>query len=171
MSPPTPLIWSIICAVNALGLLLLRRAIFVRCRSCHLQPCVDTICLDEEKTLETPPAKFQDLPQSITQSDGVPIGRDDWVQRLTHHVFAERHGGRYNVLTVHTDIDHRFAPEGVVERLSLYYINSKKDQVIPYDVIVFRKGTMLRLGDGGYINWCFEGNFERLDNFVTFKEL
>ncbi|KAI9770185.1 MAG: hypothetical protein M1839_003251 [Geoglossum umbratile] len=161
--------WSI-CSVIALAVLLLGRITLVRRRARLLEALSDPTYPIEEKILETPPAKTPELPQSVTRSDEGSIGRDDWVQRLTHHVFAERHGGRYNVLTIHMNIDHLFKPDGVVERFSLTYANPKEAQVIPYDVIVFRRGYMWRFGDGGYINWCFEGNFDRFDNFVTFKE-
>jgi hypothetical protein len=111
------------------------------------------------------------LPRSITDPNEDVIERGDWVQRLTDHVYTQRHASRYNVLTIHTNIDYHFLPEGVVERFNFTYANRKTGQVIPYETVVFRSGHLTRLGDGGYINWCFEGNFERMDNFVVFKDV
>jgi hypothetical protein len=111
------------------------------------------------------------LPRSITDSDEDVIDRGDWVQRLTDHVYTQRHASRYNVLTIHTNIDYHFRPEGVIEQFNLTYANRKTGQIIPYETVVFRNGHLTRLGDGGYINWCFEGNFDRMDNFVVFKSI
>lgn len=113
----------------------------------------------------------ESLPQSIVEPDVDSIDRANWVIRLTHHVYDARHGRRYNVLTINTDIDYHFAPTGVVERLSVKYNESRRGRVIPYEVVVFRRGHLVRLGDGGYINWCFEGNFERAEDCVTFNDI
>lgn len=115
--------------------------------------------------------EFPPLPRSITNSNEESVDRVIWVQRLTDHVFRQRHGRRYNVLTLNTKVWHRFLPEEMVERLPVTYTNSKTLQVIHYEVTVFQKGTMTLLGDGGYINWCFEGNFNRMDNYVEFNPI
>jgi hypothetical protein len=115
--------------------------------------------------------EFPALPRRITNSNEESVDRVVWVQRLTDHVFRQRHSGRYNVLTVNTKVWHRFLPEEVVERMPVTYTNSKTLQVIHYEVCVFQKGTMTLLGDGGYINWCFEGNFNRMENHVEFNPL
>ncbi len=106
------------------------------------------------------------LPLSIV--DSVDIDRADWVQRLTAHVSNERHRGRYNVLTIHTKIDYHFAHEGVVEKIPSSYTDANNKLVIPYETVIFEQGNLVRLGDGGYINWCFHGNFKRDDNVVNF---
>ena len=111
------------------------------------------------------------LPSSITDPDHNAIDRGEWLRRLTDQVYIQRHTGRYNVLTIHTSIDYRFAPKGIVERFAVEYNGEKEDRVIPFEVVVFRKGNLTRFGDGGYLNWCFEGNFERMDNFVVFKNI
>jgi hypothetical protein len=59
----------------------------------------------------------------------------------------------------------------MVERLPVTYTNSKTLQMIHYEVTVFQQGSMTLLGDGGYINWCFEGNFNRMDNYVEFNPI
>lgn len=33
---------------------------------------------------------------------------------------------------------------------------------IPYAVWVFKSGTFVNKGDGGYINWAFRGRFRRV---------
>jgi hypothetical protein len=39
------------------------------------------------------------------------------------------------------------------------------------DVYIFDHGTFTNLGDGGYKNWCFEGNFHRDGNHVQFRRI
>ena len=109
------------------------------------------------------------LPPSIVNA--VNIDRGDWVQRLTAHMYNVRHSGRYNVLTIHTKIDFHFAPKGVVERIPSFYTDTNKKAVIPFETIVFEQGDLVRLGDGGFVNWCFHGNFKRDDNVVKFNAL
>jgi hypothetical protein len=113
----------------------------------------------------------QPLPQWVLEPDEGTIDRAEWVQRITDHVFNARHGQRYNVLTIHTNIDFHFVPTGVVERIPVTYNDIKKTRFIPYEIIVFQRGSLVRLGDGGYINWCFSGNFDREGEFVTFKDI
>ena len=117
------------------------------------------------------PGPGQPLPEFIIRPDTSSMDRGDWVQRLTHHVFAQRHARRFNVLTIHTNIDYNFAPSGLLERMSVEYQDAVKARIIPYEVIVFQRGQLVRLGDGGYDNWCFQGNFDRTDEFVTFKDI
>lgn len=59
----------------------------------------------------------------------------------------------------------------MVERLPVTYTNSKTLQMINYEATVFQNGNMTLLGDGGYINWCFEGNLDRMDNYVEFNPI
>jgi hypothetical protein len=40
-----------------------------------------------------------------------------------------------------------------------------------YEVQVFDSGTFTLVGDGGYLNWCFGGNYERNGNTVTFNPI
>ncbi|KAG0631556.1 hypothetical protein M758_1G262000 [Ceratodon purpureus] len=39
-----------------------------------------------------------------------------------------------------------------------------------FQVYVFKSGKFTLQGDGGYINWCFKGNYTRNDKNVTFKQ-
>ena len=40
-----------------------------------------------------------------------------------------------------------------------------------YDIAVFDYGTVLNNGDGGYINWCMEGDFSSDGSVVTFTQM
>lgn len=48
--------------------------------------------------------------------------RDQWVARLTEHVFYHRHKRAYNVLTINNDLDYHFRSNTII-----------KDQVIAYE--------------------------------------
>lgn len=107
------------------------------------------------------------LSSSVVQSD---IDRASWVLRMTQHVFTERHLGCHNVVVINDDLEHYFKPEGVVEKFLIKFHNSKRPWTVPYSVVVFRKGTLLNLGDGGDINWDWQGNFTRSGNkLLTFE--
>ncbi len=166
------LIWSASFVFFA-GLILLGRDIYFR-RKVSVEKTNQTLLYPEEKekTISGPSSPTgHSLPQSIINSDEGILDRGDWVRRLTSHVYSDRHAGQFNVLTINTKTDHHFMPQGVLEKLSLTYTNSEKLKIIPYDVFVFRKGYLIRLGDGGYLNWCFDGKFDRLDNQVAFHEI
>jgi hypothetical protein len=40
-----------------------------------------------------------------------------------------------------------------------------------YEVQIFDSGTFTLVGDGGYLNWCFGGNYNRNGNFVQFNQI
>lgn len=97
--------------------------------------------------------------------------RAAWVLRMTHHVFTERHKGLHNVVVINNDLDYYFySPEDVVESLLVEYKNSERPWTVPYSVVVFHQGALLNMGDGGDINWDWQGNFTRHgDNFLDFQ--
>lgn len=106
------------------------------------------------------PSNLGPLPPHILASN---TRRDSWVQRITDYVYETRHQKRYNVLTMNLEIDHHFSPENeTVEELKVEYLDSAKSRKINYVIYVFRAGAVEKLGDGGYINWCMEGKFERI---------
>lgn len=105
--------------------------------------------------------KTAGLSPSIVRSD---IGRVAWVLRMTRHVFTDRHEGRYNVVVINDDLEYRFQPEAVVEKFLIKFHISKRPWIVPYSVVVFDRGTLLNLGDGGDINWDWQGNFTRSGN-------
>ncbi|KAK1830631.1 hypothetical protein QBC39DRAFT_372675 [Podospora conica] len=114
---------------------------------------------DPEKHSTSPPPH---LPTSVTAGDQDKIGRDQWVLRLTRHVFGERHGKRYNVLVINDDLQYCFSPHGVVEEFNVVYQDTRHK--VPYRVVVFARGELINMGDGGDINWDWMGNFVRHNN-------
>ena len=107
------------------------------------------------------------VPDAVTQSD---IQRGPWVLRTTSHVFGERHKGRHDVVVINNDLEYHFNPENVVEKFLIKYHNSKKPWVVAYSVVVFREGTLMNMGDGGDINWDWQGNLTSSGlKLATFK--
>lgn len=105
------------------------------------------------------------LPDSVTRSDVDFIDRAAWVLRLTHHVFSERHKGNHNVLVINDNLEYQFDAQGIQERSLINYRKSKGG-LVPYAVVVFREGTLVNMGDGGDMNWDWQGNFIRSGNRV-----
>lgn len=105
------------------------------------------------------------LPESVTRSDVDFIDRAAWVLRLTHHVFSERHKGSHNVLVINDNLEYQFDAQGILERLLINYRKSRGG-LVPYAVVVFREGTLVNMGDGGDMNWDWQGNFIRSGNRV-----
>lgn len=46
------------------------------------------------------------LPKSVTRSDVDLIDRAEWVLRLKHHVFSERHEGSHNVIVINDKLKY-----------------------------------------------------------------
>jgi len=114
---------------------------------------------DPEKWPPPPPPY---LPSSVTAGDQDKMGRDQWVLRMTRHVFGERHDKRHNVLVINDDLQYHFTPHGVVEEFRVVYHDTKHK--VPYRIVVFSHGELINLGDGGDINWDWMGNFVRHNN-------
>ncbi|KAL8917760.1 MAG: hypothetical protein Q9172_005697 [Xanthocarpia lactea] len=98
------------------------------------------------------------IAEHIVRSD---VERGTWVLRMVCYMFSERHKGQHNVVVINDELEYYFKPENVVERFVVEYKNSKRPWVVPYSVVVFRQGTLLNRGDGGDINWDWQGNFTR----------
>ncbi len=112
------------------------------------------------------PAKFtqsssSELPETITRSVEDHIDRSAWVLRLSHYVFAERHQSRYNVVVINTELEYHFNVKGTVERFVVKFYQQTRPRMVPYEVVVFKEGTLVNRGDGGDINWDWMGNFAR----------
>lgn len=106
----------------------------------------------------------------MTSSDSESIDRAQWVLRMTRHVFKERHKSRYNVVVINQELEYHFSPEGVVEQHVVKYYEPSDSRAVPYEIVVFREGVLLNMGDGGDINWDWMGNFKRNgDSMLTFK--
>ena len=118
--------------------------------------------------METPlgPAKYlqsshSELPETITRSVEDHIDRGAWVLRLSNHVFTERHHSQHNVVIINNNLEYYLNVKGTVERFVVKFYQQRKPQMVPYEVIVFKEGTLVNMGDGGDINWDWMGNFVR----------
>lgn len=110
------------------------------------------------------------LPESVTRPDADFIDRADWVQRLTRHVFFERHEGSHNVIVINDKLKYQLDAQGILERLLIKYHSKTRAGIVPYAVVVFREGILINMGDGGDINWDWQGNFIRTgNNVLVFK--
>lgn len=110
------------------------------------------------------------LPDSVTRSDADIIERAAWVLRMTHHVFSERHKGSHNVIVINDKLKYKFYAEGILESFLINYHSKNMAGLVPYSVVVFREGTFLNMGDGGDINWDWQGNFFRSgDKLLAFE--
>lgn len=110
------------------------------------------------------------LPESVTRSDVDFIDRAAWVLRLTHHVFSERHKGGHNVLVINDNLEYHFDAKVILERFLITYRSQSRAGNVPYAVVVFSEGRLVNMGDGGDINWDWQGNFMRSGNkMLTFK--
>ena len=111
-----------------------------------------------------------ELPDTITRSVEDHIDRGAWVLRLSHHVFAERHRKRHNVVVINNELEYHLNVKGIVERFVVKFYQQQNPKMVPYEVIVFKEGTLMNIGDGGDINWDWMGNFVRNDTkLLTFK--
>jgi hypothetical protein len=63
--------------------------------------------------------------------------------------------GKYNVLVFNTSQPYENRLGGVQRAIPVNYAG------VPYVVWIFKNGTFVNKGDGGYINWAFKGNFKR----------
>jgi hypothetical protein len=112
----------------------------------------------------------QTLPESITAWDHDTIERNRWCERALDHIYKDRHHGKYNVLGINTALEYYVNLDGVVEEFELLY-KSKKGRLVDYRYVVFKKGEVLNLGDGGDINWVWRGTYTRPGvDMISFQE-
>lgn len=110
------------------------------------------------------------LPESVTRSDVDIIDRAAWVLRLTHHVFSVRHERSHNVLVINDNLEYYFDAKVILERFLITYDSRSRAGNVPYAVVVFSEGRLVNMGDGGDINWDWQGNFKRSgDKILTFQ--
>ena len=103
-----------------------------------------------------------ELPDKITRSVEDHIDRGAWVIRLSHHVFTERHQSRHNVIVINKELEYHLDVRDIVERFEVKFYQQQSPKVVPYEVFVFKEGTLVNRGDGGHINWDWMGNFVRI---------
>jgi hypothetical protein len=105
-------------------------------------------------------APLGELPAEVTNSDSPAYDRSTWVRRINGHVFEQRHKGRHNVLTINTELEYYLSMRECIEEFNVPYWDSDGRKIV-YRIVVFDKGELVNLGDGGFINWMFEGSYVR----------
>lgn len=79
---------------------------------------------------------------------------------------AMRKATTSSLLTTSSNIDSM----GILERFLIKYHSKSRVRLVPYAAVVFREGTLVNMGDGGDINWDWQGNFIRSgNNVLVFK--
>jgi len=75
--------------------------------------------------------------------------------------------GKYNIVCIKAG--HNCDIGGIMPTL----FKSKEIDLCGYKymVYIFVEGTFVNHGDGGYINWCFWGNFSRDGGRLTFTRI
>ncbi|KAI1122496.1 hypothetical protein F5Y10DRAFT_287163 [Nemania abortiva] len=109
-----------------------------------------------------------DFPKSIKSSDTDTMSRAEWVNHLTLYTYWNRHDSSHNVLVINNDLEYQLNVTGVVEDRQVIYKGLSR--TVPFRVVVFDRGTVLNLGDGGFINWEFIGNYKRTISSLTLFE-
>ena len=92
----------------------------------------------------------EDIANAINSAEN----RDAFVKDVRNKVYY-RFDQKYNVMVFNLNQDHWHDLEGGVHYESADYHG------IPYGVWVFEGGKFQNKGEGGYINWAFEGDFGR----------
>jgi hypothetical protein len=64
-------------------------------------------------------------------------------------------GKKYNVMVFNMSQSYEKRIKGVK------YFKQVNYQGVPYGVWIFKDGDFTNKGDGGFINWAFNGNFTR----------
>lgn len=90
-------------------------------------------------------------------------GREKFT-KATCGEFDRKYDSKYNVMVFNNEQPSAYNLRGVRENFVRTYCG------IPYKVFVFRSGKFRNKGDGGFINWCFQGNFRRDGGLITFSK-
>ncbi|MFD8542540.1 stress protein [Streptomyces sp. NPDC059649] len=97
------------------------------------------------------------IANKIESSIKTAQNREGFVKNLRESAFYAA-GGQYNVMVMNLSQGYDHHLNGVKAYGSATY-----DGVI-YGIWVFEDGEFTNLGDGGYINWAFQGWFDRPNN-------
>lgn len=92
--------------------------------------------------------------------------RNLWTPRYVAEIFNTQPG--YNVLLIYTK--HRVDLRDVIYQGQVPFRLST-GFTINYMLYIFDSGTVDLEGDGGYLNWAFQGNFKRSGGHVEFYSL
>jgi len=89
--------------------------------------------------------------------------RPGWVKNLMESAFFDA-GQKYNVMVFNLNENYEHSFNDLV-----FYGSASYDGII-FGIWIFESGTFVNQGDGGYINWAFQGWFDRNGNSVTFYQ-
>ncbi|MDN9011468.1 hypothetical protein [Brevibacillus laterosporus] len=108
------------------------------------------------------------LPPSIHKSEKNVLpadARGDFVQDTLSHAFYQVGQGKKNVMVFNLNQRYTHNLQGIQTFYTVYYGS------IPYGVWVFTDGEFWNKGDGGWINWGFQGSFDRDGGHVKFHRI
>lgn len=89
--------------------------------------------------------------------------RDAFVKSQLEQAW-NKNGGRYNVMVINNKLNYSLDLRGVVGDVTYNH------NVYGYRVLIFESGTVVNRGDGGWINWGFQGVWNRNGGTVTFSK-
>ncbi len=103
------------------------------------------------------------LNEYLNKINGQRIARDVATKEIVHHL--RRSYPSYNVMVVHSKHmkDFEKCKHTHIE-IPLFF------GTYGYEIYVFKRGHFTLLGDGGYINWHFAGNYKRYKKRIIFYE-
>jgi hypothetical protein len=107
---------------------------------------------------------------------GMPIfgsdsQREDFVKGLCQDSFAminNTPGNHFNVVVCKDEWADASRLNNIVYDGRAAYSEAILN-VIQFRLLIFSTGVFVNTGDGGFINWCFEGSFVKDGNTVTFS--
>lgn len=121
-------------------------------------PKVDDVRLAQNVPVEIP---FDPLEVGKAIADAVASAqnREGFLQGLKEQAIQEgiNRGGGYNVMVF--NLSQPYDATGI--RNTQKFFQQFDYDGIPYGVWIFKAGTFINNGDGGFINWAFEGRFTR----------
>jgi hypothetical protein len=89
--------------------------------------------------------------------------RDTFVKNQLEDAWNKA-GGRYNIMVINTKLNYSLDLKGVVGDVTYHH------STYGYRVLVFESGTVVNRGDGGWINWGFQGVWNRDGGTVNFSK-
>ena len=102
--------------------------------------------------------------QAIASAIKTSQNRDGFVKDLMESAYyaAEQ---QYNVMVFNLSQEYEEHFNGVQ-----FYASAVYDGSITYGIWAFEDGEFTNKGDGGWINWAFQGWFERDGHYVKFRK-
>jgi hypothetical protein len=111
---------------------------------------------------------LQAITLGINVADSIEKQRQDAETQYTQGLVAQliSQYPQKNVIVYHNQ-DSQFSGVNVVHmhvEMNLNFLGETQG----FEVQVFDSGTFMLEGDGGFANWCFDGNFNHNGDFVQF---